>query len=53
MPTQRWYTMSLRPSALWTVASTGQTYSQGASSQCMHGTGWKWNSVGASAGPEL
>jgi hypothetical protein len=29
------------PSALWTVAWTGQTPSQGAFSQCMHGTGMK------------
>jgi hypothetical protein len=33
--------MSLRPSAEWTVAATGQTTSHGAFSQCMQGTGWK------------
>jgi hypothetical protein len=29
--------------ALWLVASTGQTGSQGAFSQCMHSTGWKYD----------
>ncbi len=33
--------MSFRPSALWAVAPTGQTCSQGAFSHCWHGTGWK------------
>jgi len=39
VPTQRLYTMSLSPSALWTVAPTGQTTSHGAFSHCMQGTG--------------
>ena len=29
------------PRGFWTEAATGQTGSQGACSQCMHGTGWK------------
>src|SRR3972149_658800 len=33
--------MALRPSLSWTVAPTGHTCSQGAFSQCMHGTSWK------------
>src|SRR4051812_3425087 len=41
VPTQRLYTMSLRPSVLCTVAATGHTGSQGAFSHCMQGIGWK------------
>ena len=36
-----------------TVASTGHTYSHGAFSQCMQGTGWKWNASGFSAAPSV
>src|SRR5258707_6997121 len=47
--TQRLYTISFRPSALCTVAPTGQTCSHGAFSHCWHGTGWKNVSGFASA----
>src|SRR5215475_8690855 len=39
VPTQRLYTMSFSPSSLCEVASTGQTFSHGAFSHCMHGIG--------------
>jgi hypothetical protein len=41
VPMQRLYAMSLSPSGLCTVAFTGHTFSQGASSQCTHASGWK------------
>jgi hypothetical protein len=40
-----------KPSLEWTVASTGQTVSQGAFSQCWQSIGWYTNS-GLSASPE-
>jgi hypothetical protein len=36
VPTQRLYVISLSPSSEWLVASTGQTTSHGAFSQCWH-----------------
>jgi hypothetical protein len=46
-------TMSFRPSALCTVACTGQTGSQGAFSPYMQGTGWKYGPSGFSGSPEM
>ena len=37
---------------MWTVAATGQTCSQGASSQCMQGTGWTTTSGLPEGSPE-
>src|SRR5262245_13803714 len=51
VPTQRLYVISLSPSALWVVAATGQTISQGAVSQCMQATGWKWMSGSSAVSP--
>ena len=51
VPTHRLYTMSFSPSELWTVAFTGQTYSHGAFSQCMHGTGCENVAPGRAASP--
>ena len=45
--------MSFRPSALCTVAPTGQTSSHGAFSQCMHGTGWMTRRSGSSGSPSI
>src|SRR5437773_12035537 len=42
VPIQRLYTISFNPSALCTVAPTGQTCSHGAFSHCWQGTGWKY-----------
>ena len=38
---QRLFAISFNPSGLCSVALTGQTFSQGASSQCWQATGWK------------
>src|ERR1700722_4490704 len=49
-PTQRLYAMSFRPSGLCVVAATGQTFSHGAFSHCMQGTGCS-TSRGSSSDP--
>src|SRR5688572_25950773 len=42
VPMHRLYVISLMPSALWLVATTGHTTSHGAFSQCWHSIGWKY-----------
>ncbi len=52
VPTQRLYAMSFSPSGLCVVAATGQTFSHGAFSHCMHGSGCS-TARGSSSAPDV